>query len=63
MTDEDRVETCKLHGVDLFFKFGLPVYQKLFGKSISEEEEEERNDIYIYKTQRYPPKSIPPTAN
>lgn len=28
-----------------------------------EEEEKERNDVYIYKTLRYPPKSAPPTAN
>jgi hypothetical protein len=27
-----------------------------------EEEEEERNDVYIYKTLRYPSKSTPPTA-
>jgi hypothetical protein len=26
-------------------------------------EEEERNDVCIYKTLRYPPKSTPPTAN
>ena len=26
-------------------------------------EEEERNDVYIYKTIKYPPKSTPPTAN
>jgi hypothetical protein len=25
-------------------------------------EEEERNDVYIYRTIRYPPKSKPPTA-
>ena len=25
--------------------------------------EEERNDVYIYKTIRYPPKSIPPEEN
>jgi len=25
-------------------------------------EEEERNDVYIYKTLQYPPKSTPPTA-
>ena len=28
-----------------------------------EEDVEERNDVYIYKTLRYPPKSTPPTAN
>ena len=26
-----------------------------------EEEEEESNDVYIYKTIKYPPKSTPPT--
>jgi len=29
----------------------------------NEEELEERNDVYIYQTLRYPPKSTPPTAN
>jgi hypothetical protein len=28
----------------------------------NEEEIEERNDVYIYQTLRYPPKSTPPTA-
>lgn len=27
------------------------------------EKDEERNDVYIYKTLRYPPKSTPPSAN
>ena len=27
------------------------------------DEVEERNDVYIYSTLRYPPKSTPPTAN
>jgi hypothetical protein len=35
--------------------------KKLF--LLDEEEVEERNDICIYKTLRYPPKSTPPTAN
>jgi hypothetical protein len=26
-------------------------------------DEEEHNDVYIYKTLQYPPKSTPPTAN
>jgi len=30
---------------------------------LKEDEEDERNDIYIYKTLRYPPKSTPPTPN
>lgn len=28
----------------------------------SEEEVKERNDVYIYQTIRYPPKSTPPTT-
>jgi hypothetical protein len=35
----------------------------LAGITTSEEEEEERNDVYIYKTLRYPPKSTPPTID
>lgn len=37
---------------------------KIFSSQLAEEEiTEERNDVYIYKTLRYPPKSTPPTAN
>jgi hypothetical protein len=37
---------------------------EIFISSIAEEEiPEERNDVYIYKTLRYPPKSTPPTIN
>jgi len=32
-------------------------------KFFSGEEEEKRNDVYIYKTLRYPPKSTPPTTD
>jgi hypothetical protein len=31
--------------------------------AIVEEKTEERNDVYIYKTLRYPSKSTPPTTN
>jgi hypothetical protein len=35
---------------------------EIFGLSRTEEQAtEERNDVYIYKTLRYPPKSTPPT--
>ena len=30
-------------------------------RSLQEDTIEERNDVYIYKTLRYPPKSTPPT--
>ena len=37
---------------------------KKFRLSVTEEEmTEERNDVYIYKTLRCPPKSTPPTPN
>ena len=32
-------------------------------QSAEDEITEERNDVYIYKTLRYPPKSTPPTPN
>ncbi len=32
-------------------------------KLLTEEEIEERNDVYIYHTLRCPPKSMPPTPN
>jgi len=63
MTDKERVENCKLHEVDLFSDFGLLIYKKLLGKSTSKEDTEERNDVYLYKTLIYPPKSTPPTLN
>ena len=31
--------------------------------AIAEEKTEERNDVYIYKTLRYPPKSTPQTID
>jgi hypothetical protein len=40
--------------MDIFKISSLPVAE--------EEITEERNDVYIYKTLRYPPKSTPPTA-
>ena len=61
MTDKERVENCKQHGINLFSELGI-LYRKLLDK-ISEEETEERNDVYIYKTLRYPPKSTPPAFN
>jgi hypothetical protein len=30
---------------------------------LDEEEVEERNDVYIYQTLRYPPNSTPPTVS
>ena len=30
---------------------------------LDEEKVEERNDVYIYQTLRYPPKSTPPPSN
>ena len=36
----------------------------IFRLSAEEEEmTEQRNDVYIYKTLRYPPKSTPPSVN
>jgi hypothetical protein len=41
-----------------------PQFLDIFRLSADEEEiTEERNDVYIYKTLRYPPKSIPPSVN
>ena len=56
--------------IDLFIELGMP---KTLAKSLvflsesetnddEEIETEERNDVCIYKTLRYPPKSTPPTA-
>jgi hypothetical protein len=36
---------------------------KIPGMISADEEKEERNDVCIYKTLRYPPKSTPPTIN
>ena len=37
-------------------------FLNLCGKPFCELEEK-RNDVYFYKTLRYPPKSTPPTSN
>jgi hypothetical protein len=39
------------------------VIKQISGIPSSEEKEEERNDVYIYKTLQYPPKSTSPTAD
>jgi hypothetical protein len=52
-----------------FAKLGMPENLKktmlyISGvELIDEDEAEERNDVYIYKTLRYPPKTTPPTID
>jgi predicted transcriptional regulator len=62
------VEERRKKAIDLFIELGIP---KTLAKSLAflsesktntEDELEERNDVCIYKTLRYPPKSTPPTA-
>lgn len=62
--DKKREKWLKLWLDDYrnFKRFG----REYSGNPLFDEEEmetEERNDVYIYKTLRYPPKSTPPTAN
>jgi hypothetical protein len=49
------------------FLYRLKRYQdtilEISGVIPVDEEEEERNDVCIYKTLRYPPKSTPPTID
>jgi hypothetical protein len=42
-------------------KMNEKIYKKFL--LLDEEQAEERNDVYIYNTIKYPPKSTPPTAN
>jgi len=58
--EEDEDETY----FPLFIAMGK-MAEKLSKKLLflKEDEEEERNDVYIYQTLRYPPKSTPPTPN
>jgi hypothetical protein len=65
MTGWEREKNWKLTMGDSILKPKLfKGYKKLFNKIIFEKKDrEERNDVYIYETLRYPPKSIPPTAN
>jgi hypothetical protein len=44
------------------FEWPIHSFKSLFHQE-EEMEREERNDVYIYKTLRYPPKSTPPTAD
>lgn len=57
--DEEKDETYFSY-FKAMEKCGLP---KKFLSRLITVEEEERNDIYIYTTIRYPPKSTPPTTN
>lgn len=65
------VEERRKKAIDLFIELGMP---KTLAKSLvflsesetnhdEETEIKELNDVYIYKTLRYPPKSTPPTGN
>ena len=64
MTDKEGYINWKLSEESNDIKPEIKKYlQMRFGIFFYEEDTEERNDIYIYKTLRYPPKSTPPTAN
>ncbi len=65
MTDWEREKNWKLVVGESNIKPKLfKGYKKLFSKAISEKKnKKKRNDVYIYETLRYPPKSIPPAAN
>jgi hypothetical protein len=43
------------------FKGPVPLLKLLDPQEEEMESEEERHDVYIYKTLRYPPQSTPPT--
>ena len=65
MTDWEREKNWKLFSGESNIKPKLfKGYKKLFNKIIFEKKDgKERNDVCIYETLRYPPKSTPPTAN
>jgi len=44
-----------------WYRDGDIIFNK--SKGLTEDTKEERNDTYIYKTLRYPPKSTPPNLN
>lgn len=65
MTSWEREKNWKLVVGDSSIKPKLfKGYKNLFSKAICEKKnKKKRNDVYIYETLRYPPKSIPPSAN
>lgn len=59
---------------DLFFKnytdeepifFRSKCFEEFFKTMVAmlKTQEDERNDVYVYRTIRYPPKAKPPTVN
>jgi hypothetical protein len=64
MTNRERILNWKLFSNSYISKPEVKKkFQRFFCNSQSEEKAKEYNDIYIYKTLRYPPNSVPPTAN
>ena len=63
MSDKEKEENCKLWGGDLGIKLRRSNnLQELLNKFRIQTDVEERNDVVLYKTIRYPPKKSPPNA-
>jgi len=64
MTSKEIEVNWKLFEQSYNIKSDINILKRFLGDlgKYEFEETEERNDVYIYKTLRYPPKSIPPKA-
>jgi len=61
--DNQREEWLKMWMENHYKKLETNPYKKFAELREEKKEEEERNDVFIYKTLKYPPKSTPPTKD
>lgn len=64
MGNEEEREELKKWWYQMRREAGKKIIRKIFSlPKVEEEKIENRNDVYIYKTLRYPPKSTPLAPN
>ena len=61
--DKQREEWLKMLMEKVYKKLETNPYKKFAELREEKNEEEVRNDVFIYKTLKYPPKSTPPTKD
>lgn len=62
MTPRERAENWKLFEKSYDNKHRIKKLLEILDKTVCKDDDE-RNDVHIYKTLRYPPKSTPPNPN
>jgi len=64
MGNEEEREELKKWWYKMRREAGEKIILKIFRSPLVKEEiADDRNDVCMYKTLRYPPKSVPPTIN